>query len=302
MAQTEQKNQNVKKQFEELQSLLERAMALQTSMVLFEWDDETLAPKGAAEHTARVIGSLSEQYQEILASMRFKELLDACQKAEKENAGVFDEVQSAILREAAEEQERLSCIPPKVAPTQVMIVPIQQAKEGVLDKAFEVKEVLSNFRVKVDDSDKSPGWKFSESEMRGIPVRVEIGPRDIAENQAVLVRRDTHEKITVSLDEIAAKVGELLETIHHDMFERAKAHRDSHTYVATTLDEMKEIAENKPGFIKAMWCGNQECEDKLKEVVGVTSRCIPFNQEHLADTCVCCGKPATKMVYWGKAY
>ena len=112
MAQTEQKNQNVKKQFEELQSLLERAMALQTSMVLFEWDDETLAPKGAAEHTARVIGSLSEQYQEILASMRFKELLDACQKAEKENAGVFDEVQSAILREAAEEQERLSCIPP----------------------------------------------------------------------------------------------------------------------------------------------------------------------------------------------
>ena len=171
-----------------------------------------------------------------------------------------------------------------------------------LDKAFEVKEVLSNFRVKVDDSDKSPGWKFSESEMRGIPVRVEIGPRDIAENQAVLVRRDTHEKITVSLDEIAAKVGELLETIHHDMFERAKAHRDSHTYVATTLDEMKEIAENKPGFIKAMWCGNQECEDKLKEVVGVTSRCIPFNQEHLADTCVCCGKPATKMVYWGKAY
>lgn len=154
----------------------------------------------------------------------------------------------------------------------------------------------------MDDSDKSPGWKFSESDMRGIPVRVEIGPRDIAENQAVLVRRDTHEKITVSLDEIAAKVGELLETIHHDMFERAKAHRDSHTYVATTLDEMKEIAENKPGFIKAMWCGNQECEDKLKEVVGVTSRCIPFNQEHLADTCVCCGKPATKMVYWGKAY
>ena len=113
MAQTEQKNQNVNKQFEELQSLLERAMALQTSMVLFEWDDETLAPKGAAEHTARVIGSLSEQYQEILASMRFKELLDVCLKAEKENAGVFDEVQSAILREAAEEQERLSCIPPE---------------------------------------------------------------------------------------------------------------------------------------------------------------------------------------------
>ena len=113
MAQTEQKNQNVKKTFEELQSLLERAMALQTSMVLFEWDDETLAPKGAAEHTARVIGSLSEQYQEILASARFKELLDVCREAEKEDAGAFDEVQSAILREAVEEQERLSCIPPE---------------------------------------------------------------------------------------------------------------------------------------------------------------------------------------------
>ena len=194
-------------------------------------------------------------------------------------------------------------LPPKVAPTQVMIVPIQQAKEGVLDKAFEVKEVLSNFRVKVDDSDKSPGWKFSESEMRGIPVRVEIGPRDIAENQAVLVRRDTHEKITVSLDEIAAKVGELLETIHHDMFERAKAHRDAHIWDAHNYEEFTTIANEKPGFIRAMWCGDQACEDKIKEDLAVTSRCMPFNdQEHISDVCVCCGKPAHKLVYWGKAY
>ena len=183
-----------------------------------------------------------------------------------------------------------------------MIVPIQQNKEGVLDKAFEIKEVLSGFSVKVDDSDKSPGWKFSESEMRGIPVRVEIGPRDLAENQAVLVRRDTHEKMTVSLDEIKEKVAELLETIQHDMFERAKAHRDAHTYQAVNMEEMKDLADNKPGFIKAMWCGCQECEDKLKESVGVTSRCMPFEQETLSDKCVCCGKPATKMVYWGKAY
>ena len=193
-------------------------------------------------------------------------------------------------------------LPPKVAPTQVVIVPIRQNLEGVMEKTLEVKDMLSNFRVKVDDSDKSPGWKFSESEMRGIPVRVELGPKDIEAGQAVLVRRDTHEKITVAIDEIHAKVGELLETIQHDMFERAKAHRDAHTYDAHSLEEMKDIADNKPGFIRAMWCGCQECEDKLKEEVGVTSRCMPFKQEKLADTCVYCGKPATKMVYWGKAY
>ena len=193
-------------------------------------------------------------------------------------------------------------LPPNVAPTQVVIVPIRQQQEGVLEKAREVEAVLSNFRVKVDDSDKSPGWKFSESEMRGIPVRVELGPKDIEAGQAVLVRRDTHEKITVALSEIAEKVDELLKTIQHDMYERAKAHRDAHTYDAHNMEEMKDIADNKPGFIRAMWCGCQECEDKLKEQVGVTSRCMPFKQEKLADTCVCCGKPATKMVYWGKAY
>ena len=193
-------------------------------------------------------------------------------------------------------------LPPRIAPTQVVIVPIQQQKEGVLNKAFELRDVLSNFRVKVDDSDKSPGWKFSESEMRGIPVRVEIGPRDIENNEAVLVRRDTHEKITVSLDEIEAKVSELLDTIQNDMLERARAHRDSHTYVATTYDEFVKTINEKPGFVKAMWCGDQACEDKIKEDTAATSRCMPFAQEHLSDKCVCCGKPAKKMVYWGRAY
>ena len=193
-------------------------------------------------------------------------------------------------------------LPPNVAPTQVVIVPIRQQQEGVLEKAREVEEVLSNFRVKVDDSDKSPGWKFSESEMRGIPVRVEIGPRDIENNEAVLVRRDTHEKITVSLDEIEAKVSELLDTIQNDMLERARAHRDSHTYVATTYDEFVKTINEKPGFVKAMWCGDQACEDKIKEDTAATSRCMPFAQEHLSDKCVCCGKPAKKMVYWGRAY
>ena len=193
-------------------------------------------------------------------------------------------------------------LPPRIAPTQVVIVPIQQQKEGVLDKAFALKDVLSNFRVKVDDSDKRPGWKFSESEMRGIPVRVEIGPRDIENNEAVLVRRDTHEKITVSLDEIEAKVSELLDTIQSDMLERARAHRDSHTYVATTYDEFVKTINEKPGFVKAMWCGDQACEDKIKEDTAATSRCMPFAQENLSDKCVCCGKPAKKMVYWGRAY
>lgn len=193
-------------------------------------------------------------------------------------------------------------LPPRIAPVQVMIVPVQQQKEGVLDKAFELKSALSDYRVKVDDSEKSPGWKFSESEMRGIPVRVEIGPRDMENNQAVLVRRDTHEKITVSLDEIAEKTGELLETIQRDMLEKARAHREAHTYVAEDFDTFVNTVNEKPGFVKAMWCGCQECEDKIKELTSATSRCIPFEQEQISDKCVCCGKPAVKMVYWGKAY
>ena len=193
-------------------------------------------------------------------------------------------------------------LPPKVAPTQVCIVPIMQKKEGVLEKANEVKEMLSNFRVKVDDSDKSPGWKFSEQEMRGIPLRIEMGPRDIEANQAIIVRRDTSEKITVSIDELQTKVGELLDTMQKEMLERARKHRDAHTYVAKNYDEFKEIVATKPGFVKAMWCGNQACEDKIKEETTATARCMPFTQEHISDTCVCCGKKATKMVYWGKAY
>lgn len=193
-------------------------------------------------------------------------------------------------------------LPPRIAPVQVVIVPVQQQKEGVLDKAFELKGMLSNFRVKVDDSDKSPGWKFSESEMRGIPIRVEIGPRDIEQNQAVLVRRDTHEKIMVSLDELDQRVRDLLDDIQKNMYEKAKNHRDEHTSEATDLATFTKTVEEKPGFVKAMWCGCQECEDQIKESTGATSRCIPFEQKTLSDTCICCGKPAVKMVYWGRAY
>ena len=193
-------------------------------------------------------------------------------------------------------------LPPKIAPTQVIIIPIQQQKEGILDAAYALRDRLSGFRVKVDDTDKSPGWKFSECEMRGIPLRVEIGPKDLAANQAVLVRRDTHEKTTVSLDNLEEEVSRMLDTIQSDMLERARKHRDTHTSQAVTWDEFVETVDNKPGFVKAMWCGDVACEEKIKEVTGATSRCMPFAQEHLSDTCVCCGRPAKKMVYWGRAY
>ena len=194
-------------------------------------------------------------------------------------------------------------LPPLVAPTQVMIVPIQQKKEGVLEKAEELKNRLSSVaRVKVDATDKSPGFKFAECEMRGIPIRVEVGPRDIENNQCVVVRRDTGEKITVSMDELEAKVQELLVTIQKDMLEAARAHRDSHTYTAKNWDEFVDIVNNKPGFIKGMWCGETECEENIKAETGATTRCMPFEQEQISDVCVCCGKPAKKMVYFGRAY
>ena len=194
-------------------------------------------------------------------------------------------------------------LPPRIAPVQVAIIPIQQNKEGVLDKAYELKRVLEKgFKVKVDDTDKSPGWKFSEQEMRGIPVRIELGPKDIEANQCVVVRRDTREKMVISLDEIENRLPEILDTMQKEMFERAKTHRDSHTYVAKNYEEFKDTIANKPGFVKAMWCGDVECENKIKEETTATSRCIPFKQETIADTCVCCGKPARQMVYWGKAY
>ena len=195
-------------------------------------------------------------------------------------------------------------LPPRIAPVQVMVIPIRQDAEGVLDKANEVKDRLAKVAsVRLDDSDKSPGWKFSEQEMRGIPIRVELGPKDIANNQCVLVRRDTREKTVVSLDEIETAVPALLEQIQKDMFERAKAHRDAHIHDAHDYDEFKKVIEEKPGFIRGMWCGDQACEDKIKEETTATSRCIPFHdQERIAETCVCCGKPAKKLVYWGKAY
>ncbi len=194
-------------------------------------------------------------------------------------------------------------LPPKIAPVQVMIIPIQQKKEGVLDKAYALRDMLEgSFHVKVDDSDKSPGWKFSEQEMRGIPVRVEVGPRDMEAGKCVICRRDTREKIECTFEELETRLRETLDTMQREMLERAREHRDAHTYTAADMETFERIFNEKAGFVKAMWCGGQECEDVIKEKLSVTSRCMPFEQEQIADTCVCCGKPAKKMVYWGRAY
>lgn len=194
------------------------------------------------------------------------------------------------------------CLPPHIAPTQVMIIPIQQKKDGVLDKAYELRDRLSSFKVKVDDSDKTPGYKYAEQEMRGIPLRLEVGPRDIENKVCVLVRRDTLEKIEVSMDEIETKVAELLDTMQKDMLEKARAHMAAETTEAKTAAEFKAHFEKGNGFVEAMWCGDRACEDKIKEELGVTSRCMPFEQKEISGTCVCCGKPAHKMVIWAKAY
>ncbi len=194
-------------------------------------------------------------------------------------------------------------LPPRVAPTQVMIVPIMQKKEGVLEKAAELKDILAaKYRVKVDDSDKNPGFKFAEQEMRGIPLRVEVGPKDIEAGQAVVVRRDTREKEVIPFEKLEERIGEILEQMQKDMFDRALAHREENTHVATNWDEFTGILEKKQGFIKGMWCGEEACEIAIKEETGATTRCMPFAQEKLSDVCVHCGKPAKTMVYFGKAY
>lgn len=194
-------------------------------------------------------------------------------------------------------------LPPNIAPLQLVIIPVAMNKPGVLDQARQLLERLEGrFRVKLDDSDKSPGWKFSEYEMKGVPVRLEIGPKDLAQGQCVLVRRDTREKAFVPLDRLEEALSALLRNIQKEMLERARALRDSNTYTATDFEGLKKLAAEKTGFIKAMWCGDLACEERMKEEAGLSSRCMPFEQERLADTCVCCGKPAKTMVYWGKAY
>ena len=195
-------------------------------------------------------------------------------------------------------------LPPRIAPIQAMVIPVAQHKEGVIDAATALMERLqaAGIRTKMDASDQSMGWKAAEYEMKGIPLRVEIGPKDMEKNQCVLVRRDSGEKIFVSLDELESTALALLDSIHEGLFNRAKKNLEDHIFAAHSLEEAKKLQEENGGFIKTMWCGQLDCELKMKEEGGMTSRCIPFEQEHLGDTCPICGRAAKKMIYWGVAY
>ena len=195
-------------------------------------------------------------------------------------------------------------LPPKVAPIQVVVLPIAQHKPGVLEGATALKERLAaaGFRVKMDDSDNSMGWKCAEYEMKGVPLRVECGPRDLENGQCVIVRRTDREKVVVKLEDLETAIAEQLQAVHEGMYERAKKNLTDHIYEAHSLEEAKALQEANGGYIKTMWCGELECELAMKEKAGMSSRCIPFAQEHLGDACACCGKPASKMIYWGVAY
>ena len=195
-------------------------------------------------------------------------------------------------------------LPPKVAPVQVIILPIAQHKPGVLEAAAQLKERLADagYRVKLDDSDNSMGWKCAEYEMKGVPLRVECGPRDLENGQVVLVRRNDGEKTVVKIGDLESAVAQQLELVHQGMYEKAKKNLVEHIYEAHSLEEAKRLQEENGGFIKTMWCGGLDCELKMKEGAGMSSRCIPFAQEHLDDVCPICGKKAEKMIYWGVAY
>jgi prolyl-tRNA synthetase len=206
-------------------------------------------------------------------------------------------------------------LPPAVAPTQVIVVPIAIHKEGVLNAAQKLTEqlksialtghsslVASQLRASLDASDNTPGWKFAEYEMKGVPLRIEYGPRDIEAGTCVVVRRDNGEKSIVAVADLAQRIPQLLNEIHQNMFSKAKTRRDSMTYVVKDMKELAVLAKTKPGFYKSMWCGDQACEIAIKEQFSLTNRCTPFDQENLGDKCVVCGKPSKKMTVWGRCY
>lgn len=195
-------------------------------------------------------------------------------------------------------------LPPAVAPIQVVIVPVAQHKEGVLEAAARLKERIGKlYRVKLDDSDNSPGWKFNQYEMKGVPLRVEIGPKDIENNQCVIVRRDNHEKTFVSLDNLENELARLTKELEQALFNKAKANMESKTETLSTMEEIIASSAEKDGFIKTLWCGDEECEKAMKEKAGLSSRCMPFGeQDDIDGVCPVCGKKAKHRVIWGKAY
>ena len=195
-------------------------------------------------------------------------------------------------------------LPPYAAPIQAIIIPIQAGKAGVMENTIALSKALDDLgiRVKIDDSDKTPGWKFSEYEMKGVPLRIEVGPRDLETGECVVVKRFDNSKIKVKIAELPAIIENLLATIHQQMYDKALANVKANIRPAYTYAEFKDLIENKPGYVKMMWCGHSECEDKIKEDTSATSRCMPFIQEHLGDVCPVCGRSAEKEVLFAKAY
>ena len=193
-------------------------------------------------------------------------------------------------------------LPPRIAPRKVAIITYS---DDLLEKAYEIRDMLNKGGINtyVDDSEKSAGFKFAEAEVQGIPFRIEIGKRELENNKIVVARRDNFKKEEVSLDtDLVTYFKEQIDVMHNDMFNRAKKRMEEKTYVCHNMDEVKEVMENHPGFIKAMWCGDEACEEKIKEIRGTKSRCIPFEQEKVDTKCVCCGKEAKDMVIWGIQY
>ncbi|MDR0197556.1 MAG: proline--tRNA ligase [Oscillospiraceae bacterium] len=235
--------------------------------------------------------------------IKFTDKDNAIKYAHQTSWGVTTRLIGAIIMSHGDDSGLV--VPPKIAPVQVVVIPVAQHKEGVLDKSREVEGRLkaSGFRVKLDDSDNSAGWKFAEYEMKGVPLRLEIGPKDIEKNQCVVVRRDTGEKSPVSLDALDGSVTGLLDDLAKNIYEKSLENIKARTYTCGSVDEMNAaLSKNGDGFIRAMWCGDAECEDEVKEKTGAGSRCIPFEQESVSDKCVCCGKKAETLIYWGKAY
>ncbi|MCI5994162.1 MAG: proline--tRNA ligase [Clostridiales bacterium] len=195
-------------------------------------------------------------------------------------------------------------LPPKIAPIQVIVLPVAQHKPGVLEaaRALAGRLTAAGLRVKVDDSDNSMGWKCAEYEMKGVPLRVEIGPRDMEAGQCVMVRRNDGEKTIVRLEDLETAANEQLQLVHDLLYQNALENLQQNTYEAHSLEQAKQLQAEHGGFIKTMWCGELECELKMKEEAGMSSRCMPLEQEHFDDVCPICGKPAKHSIYWGIAY
>ena len=235
-------------------------------------------------------------------NMQYTDKNNTLQYMEQTSWGVSTRLIGAIIMTHGDNEGLV--LPPRIAPTQLVVIPVAAHKPGVTDKAQELLDIVKSagVRAKIDLSENSPGWKFAEYEMKGVPLRLEVGPRDIEQGQCVLVRRDSREKTVVKFEELATVVPALLEEIQQALFQKALKNREEHTYTAKSLDEMKEILKDHVGFVKSMWCGDLACEEKVKEETGMPSRCMPFGQEKISDVCPVCGKPAHKMVVWGIAY